>query len=130
MEAVISGDEPRMMVVPHINGWIKERQKETEGHHCMNAWECRSCGKYTVTKDIHVGVTPMFLRCRATEGCGELAMSLGYPSNEPPQKFKDALAWEWYRPSQEEFDAMKDPDEQEYVMSGGLMIREIQEQNK
>lgn len=85
-----------------------------------NAYLCSSCHCYTATIDVDDGVTPMFLRCRATIGCRGTAASLMYPPGARPRHLP-APAWEWYRPSRGAQGLT--PAEREHVEQGGLLLR-------
>lgn len=81
----------------------------------INQYTCTTCGGAITTIDRDAGTTPMFLNCRATEGCGGRMQSHMYrvdPTLEPE--------WEWYKPTNP-----KGAD-REYVKMGGLLIRRIE----
>lgn len=87
----------------------------------INVYQCRKCGGLTVTIDIHVGVTPFILNCRATgrEGdCGGHAESWFYRTvaGIPPP------AWEWFKPVGSEYRKLHRAM-REHVDMGGLDIR-------
>ena len=88
----------------------------------VNGYRCAACRKYILIEHKDKGVTPMFLECRATEGCGGRSSSLGYPKEEMPDSLRAKIQWEWYRPTLAEWN-MLEPEMQEYVMRGGLVIR-------
>lgn len=124
---VPNGDEPLLKLPDKVCAWLWDRQKQTKNHHKVNAWMCKDCGGLTVCKDIHEGVTPMFLACRASgdvEDCRGMAVSSGYPETPPPLYVLEKLAWEWYRPSQNEFDNMDAPVK-DHVLHGGLNLRRM-----
>ena len=90
----------------------------------INAYRCESCGGFTVTVDLHEGVTPFALDCRASGRAGDcagVARSQFYrlaPGTPAP-------SWEWYRPDSHELRglARHDPSTAEYVECGGLLLR-------
>ena len=80
----------------------------------LNQYTCDTCGGTITTVDLHEGVTPMFLNCRATEGCaGRMVSRIYRVEGEPEPQF------EWYKP-----DKPKKSD-REYVELGGLLIRPV-----
>lgn len=114
-------DEP-MKLPPEIEQFLVDRAASHEGHHRMNAYRCPDCGRVLLTVDVNEGVTPMFLACRKTPGCRGMSVSSGYPDTPPPTSLGEPTH-EWYRPSQQEFDAME-PAQQHHVLQGGLVLRE------
>lgn len=81
----------------------------------INQYTCDTCGGVITTIDRAKGTTPMFLNCRATDGCnGRMHSSMYHVS--PTLKPE----WEWYRPKKAK------GDEREYVEMGGLLIRKIE----
>lgn len=103
----------------------------------INVYTCRKCGGYTVTIEIHEGVTPFMLRCRASgrEGdcCGMAESSYpsgekpSYPSGEKPSwkpSWVPDPAWEWFRPVGAEYRKLNRAM-REHVDKGGLDIRKI-----
>lgn len=63
------------------------------GPNRRNSYSCTTCAGTYVTVDIDPGVTPMMMRCYATEGCDGTAQSSWYksvPAVDP--------TLEWYRP--------------------------------
>jgi len=89
-----------------------------------NVYICPVCGGYTTTIDVDDGVTPMFLRCRATGKVGDcpgMAVSEMYPEGPRPAHIPPP-AFEWYRPSPAEVEKME-PDMQVHVRAGGLELR-------
>jgi GT2 family glycosyltransferase len=90
----------------------------------INVYTCSKCGGYTVTIDIHEGVTPFMLCCRASgrEGdCRGMAESSLYPSGEKPSWIPDP-AWEWFKPVGPEYRKLNRAM-REHVDKGGLDIR-------
>lgn len=90
----------------------------------VNAWKCDRCGRLTVAVHIDEGVTPMFLACRASEGCEGRAISVGYPPPPVPEHVLKRLAFEWYRPS-DRWARRQSPAMAEHIARGGLVIREL-----
>jgi hypothetical protein len=92
----------------------------------INVWTCPKCGGYTVCIDIHEGVTPFMLRCRASgrEGdCDGMATSAFYPKGPRPPHIPPP-AWEWFRPVGSEYRKLS-AAMREHVDKGGLDIRKI-----
>ncbi len=86
----------------------------------INVYTCDKCGGKTVTIDIHEGVTPFILRCRASgrEGdCNGKSYSSLYrvaPGLIP--------MWEWFTPVGSEYNKLS-VDMKEHVDKGGLDLR-------
>ena len=90
----------------------------------INVWTCPKCGGHTVCIDIHEGVTPFMLRCRASgrEGdCDGMATSAFYPKGAPPSHITEP-AWEWFKPTGSEYRKLSRAM-REHVDKGGLDIR-------
>lgn len=90
-----------------------------------NAYRCARCQKWIFVVHVDKGVTPMFLNCRATDGCGGRSASAGYPGlrgNPMPESMREKIQWEWYRPELEEFNELE-PEMKEHVQRGGLVLR-------
>jgi hypothetical protein len=94
-------------------------QHDLTGRH--NAYRCDDCGHFTVVVHVDTGVTPMFLACRATEGCKGQGVSLGYPEGPIPKSMLPAR-WEWYRPTSDD-PILNHPGMREHVERGGLALR-------
>ena len=124
-----------LTVVPAMNGSVvsvdtRPGASAVENHNCpdagaINGYRCRRCTKYIFVIHKDKGVTPMFLRCRATEDCGGEMLSLGYPAergNPMPPTLQEKIQWKWVRPTEAEWnkmdDAMKD-----HIIRGGLELR-------
>lgn len=110
------GDLPLMDLPTNVVEWLAA--KDTAGR--INAWKCDQCGKVTVCRDLHTGVTPMFLACRRTEGCQGTGASAGYPPGPIPPWITEHLAWEWYRPSQVERKRIEKKARQRSVFTGEM----------
>lgn len=85
----------------------------------INVYTCAE-GHKTVTVERGEGVTPMLLRCRVSPGCSHMARSAFYVVADP----KPTPTHEWYRPSDEEVDAMPAAHRDHY-RRGGFAIREL-----
>jgi hypothetical protein len=89
----------------------------------INVWTCQKCCGYTVCIDIHEGVTPFMIGCRASgrEGdCDGMAYSNFYRVTRDfgtPQ-------WEWFKPVGSEYRKLN-RDMREHIDRGGLDIRKI-----
>lgn len=90
----------------------------------INAWKCPECDGLTVAVHVDAGVTPMFLRCRFTEGCRGMAVSQMYPAPPVPGWIMLLLDWEWYKPTAAET-AKLNHEMREHIERGGLDIRPL-----
>lgn len=85
-----------------------------------NMYQCDTCGGVIVTVHRQHGVTPMFLNCRATNGCaGSMASAMYAPV---PEMFTPTH--EWYVPTVDELQQMN-REMREHIEQGGLMIRKV-----
>lgn len=82
----------------------------------VNHYLCKACRMPTVTINADDGVTPITIRCRATEDCNGEAVSQVY---RVPQDTRSAQ-WAWYRPV---IGSLTDPATREHVENGGLLLR-------
>ena len=89
----------------------------------VNAYRCDECKGFITTRDVDAGVTPMFLGCRATEGCQGRSVSSGYPDGPIPD-WIPPVEWEWYRPAGHDLTGETD-EVRDYVAQGGLLLRPI-----
>lgn len=92
----------------------------------VNGYTCHHCGEVTMTYHVDEGVTPMFLTCRATEGCTGRAVSMMYPPAPFPGELAALPRWEWYRPSPRAAKRMN-PAMRDHVRRGGLALRKAAE---
>ncbi len=85
----------------------------------VNQYTCTTCGSAITTIDIHQGVTPAMLVCRATLGC-EGSMDSHY------YRVDQSLTptHEWYMPDKRELMRLS-PGMRQHVESGGLKIRPV-----
>lgn len=90
-----------------------------------NAYVCPDCKQPTITVDVDEGVTPMFISCKATEGCEGMAQSMMYPKAPRPSHVP-APAWEWYKPTRDEVEESEKeyPGSIQHWDNGGLFLRE------
>jgi hypothetical protein len=87
----------------------------------VNMYMCRECERPIFTVDKDKGVTPMFLGCRATDGCYGKMVSAGYP---PDDWFSlTPIKWEWYKPEE----LPTDDHLRDHVERGGLLLRKLPE---
>ena len=84
----------------------------------INVYVCDLCNQRIVTLDQDEGVTPMFIKCRATEQCSGTMVSMMYRVMEP--KFI------WRKPTPEEYLKLE-PAMQAHVRSGGLVLPDMEE---
>ena len=108
---------PAPVPVPELEALIQKGErtlipapKPAKPEH-INVYRCEECNGYTVTIDVHEGVTPFLLDCRANgksrvdrdpEACNGMARSSMY---RPVFFFGPGPwipAWEWYAPTEEE----------------------------
>lgn len=87
----------------------------------VNQYTCMTCGGVITTVDIHQGVTPSMLVCRATLGC-EGSMNSHY------YRVDQSLTptHEWYMPDEREMKRLS-PGMRQHVESGGLKIRPVRQ---
>lgn len=101
-----------------------------EANGAKNAYHCEVCLQYIVTVNLAEGVTPMFLSCRATDGCKGRMTSCMYPPEPWPKKdgFDVAIPQEpthvWYRPVSPEYDDLN-RETKIHVRKGGLLLRPV-----
>lgn len=84
-----------------------------------NIYVCReeNCRHHIVTRDLHEGVTPMFISC-VTPGCNGSMNSSMYRVWDESMK----ASHEWYKPTA--IEVLSD-GERSHVEQGGLLIRRI-----
>lgn len=105
-----------------------------------NAYFCQTCQKYIVTVNIVEGVTPMFLSCRAAEGCEGRMTSCMYPPHPWPEedgfgnKIPKEVTHEWYMPDEIEMKRLRKKarhgdlnaaSELDHYERGGLALRKV-----
>jgi hypothetical protein len=110
----------------------------------INAYICDTCGQATVTRDVHKGVTPMFLACRASGDVGSCkgqgsscmydlrmyAIRTGHPwwGKALEQQRWPEPQWEWFMPTLRERRRIerRDPALGEHLRRGGLHLRRVE----
>lgn len=107
-----------------MNSQESLNQMKNQGR--INGWGCEECGEYTYVIHVDEGTTPFYLGCRATERCSGLGKSLFYPNTPPPQRVKDQVKWEWYKPKRKEYNSLS-KDVMDHVDRGGVLIRDLTE---
>lgn len=90
----------------------------------INAYTCETCRQTIGTVDREEGVTPMFLLCRATSGCGGSMTSHMHRSNSGVLFITPTF--EWRKPTPQERETCS-KDTLEHVDRGGLLIYPIAE---
>lgn len=100
-----------------------EHLRVSMGDRIVNGYRCQKCHRILIVTHRDAGVTPMSLSCQKTPGCFGASYSMGYPAAPVPAEF-GAPTHEWYRPEQDEFDALDVP-QQDHVRRGGLILREV-----
>lgn len=107
----------RISAAQKLTDRILEIQGTLSGRY--NGYICETCRNGFLTLDVDRGITPMLLKCFATEGCSGVARSMGYPDGPPPEELGEPIIY-WYKPSKEEFNKLS-LEMQEYVRGGGLV---------
>ena len=81
-----------------------------------NRYVCQTCGKGVITVNVHDGVTPFMILCKATKDCKGVMYSSFYdvPQELPAQ-------FEWFMP--ESFKGYS-REMKEHFLKGGLDLRE------
>jgi len=111
-------DKDKLVLSDRVQAYVDRLDSYDEGARC-NGYLCGTCNRIYVTVDIDPGVTPMFMRCFATEGCPGQASSLGYPAGPIPAGVGQPVL-EWYRP---ETTAGENPAMVDHLRNGGLAHR-------
>lgn len=108
---------PRPMNIKQRLEAVAEREKNRHADAPkINVYVCQDCKQSVVTEDVHAGVTPMFIDCRATENCGGSMVSGMY---QVPQDL--TATFEWYRPKN--LRAVHDEETRSHILQGGLLLR-------
>lgn len=124
-----------------------ESRRPAEGDR-LNAYVCDGCGRWVVTRDVHEGVTPMFLACRfkgeptdSENDCKGRSVSSMYKlemlqrhlherevyPSLIPREWPEPT-WEWYMPDAAEMKRLRrhKPRAVEHAERGGLSLRRIE----
>lgn len=117
------GEHPLIKLPEKVVEFIRDKPQPPS----YNAYICRRRSNHIfITVDIHSGVTPMFMKCRAVgDHCSSEAISAGYPNDgrgPVPEHLHGKPLFIWYRPSEPEF-RKEPPEVRGHVMQGGLIIR-------
>lgn len=102
------------------------------GKGAINPYQCNTCRIVVVTIHADKGTTPMFMGCKATEGCDGSMSSCGYPpiSKMPPDYMADKKVFEWYRPEAGPLGLFHtDQIVDEHIRRGGLLLRPKEDKN-
>lgn len=91
----------------------------------VNCYTCQICGGRIATIDRDMGVTPMYLGCKMTEGCVGMMISAFY--RVAGMTDLPSISHEWYRETDQ---GAKKIDRRysgslEHHKKGGLFLREI-----
>lgn len=90
-----------------------------EGRQQVNGYQCGICGETTYFRHVDAGTTPMFMGCKATEGCGGRMTSMMY---RVPQGADALVRYEWFKPSDlKGYSA----EMREHIKKGGLDHRPV-----
>lgn len=86
-----------------------------------NAYTCDTCNKRIVSVNLHEGVTPFLIGCRANwpGHCMGTAQSEFYGIDQTLP-----AEWGWYRPDEAEMAGL-DPATKQHVERGGLLLRKL-----
>ncbi|HNB60355.1 MAG TPA: hypothetical protein PK308_08565 [Phycisphaerales bacterium] len=92
-----------------------------------NIYDCQTCGGKIVVIELDPGVTPMFLDCRATQGCAGRMVSRMYRDIDPEAPPTHA----WRRPTGDQIAAAKrsNPNLYYHYTHGGLDLWPLAEAN-
>jgi hypothetical protein len=88
----------------------------------VNVYTCQKCGGKTITIDVHKGVTPFMLKCRASgreSDCDGTSYSAMY---RVPKELGLIPMWEWFTPVGSEYNKLSDAMK-EHIDKGGLDLR-------
>lgn len=90
----------------------------------INTWQCNTCSGVIVAVHTDEGTTPMFLACRATEGCAGTMVSAGYPSAPVPEHIIKLLSWHWHKASATQLKRYRreNPAMYQHLQMGGLLL--------
>lgn len=85
----------------------------------INGYFCGTCGQMTYFRHVDHGTTPMFMGCKATEGCEGTMESMMYRVAPDAEFFVD---YEWFKPTKLKgySEEMKD-----HIRRGGLDSRPV-----
>lgn len=110
-------DKHALVLDQHTQDYVNQLDTQA-GPNRRNSYRCTTCNGTIVSVDIDPGVTPMMIRCYATEGCPGTAQSTWY-RNVPDL----APTLEWYRP-----DTTKGQNSEtvDHLRQGGLIHRPAQ----
>ena len=110
--------EARLATLPY---WGQQPDKMS-----LNGYGCQTCHKQIMVVHMDRGTTPMFMGCKATDGCDGRMDSFGYPTQPPPKDWhKVVRVYEWYRPETNALGMFhEDQIVDEYIRQGGLLLRE------
>lgn len=110
-----------------------EQQRKVDEHWLSRGWNgrkrniyvCQKCFGHVVTEDVHEGVTPFMMGCRATKDCSGMMQSSFYRVWNPTMR----ADFEWRRPTDAEFAGL-DQWSMDHVRKGGLLIFPLTDQAK
>lgn len=111
--------QPMTKFLMQDDDWSRQAQERVGRENC---YVCDKCLEHIVTVDRDPGVTPMFLSCRATEGCDGQMVSSMYPDPSKKPASIGPATWEWYRP---DFTQHYDREMKDHINRGGLILRRI-----
>ena len=90
----------------------------------VNGYGCQRCGRSVYFRHVHHGTTPMFMGCKATEGCKGTMASMMY---RVPPEADYFVTYEWFKP---ESLAGYSAEMKDHIRRGGLDYRPIQVEQK
>lgn len=92
----------------------------------LNRYTCEICGDSIITIDRELGVTPMFIACRAPRDAGQPKCK-GMMISSMYQNVAGTPSFEWRKPTKEENAALDIYLREEHVDRGGLLLYPIEE---
>lgn len=107
-------ERDRLVLSPSVQAHV-DKLDGLDGGRRRNIYLCEACRGSYVTVDVDPGVTPMFMRCYATEGCTGTAHSTMYTGNPTADP-----TLEWYRPTTTKG---QNPAMVDHLRQGGLAHR-------
>ena len=87
----------------------------------FNRYVCRACGNLTITKDVDPGTSPFMIGCTKPSCTGD-ALSGFYQTGQD----RDKWDFEWYRPEDILAYLRDNPKDEDHIVNGGLILREVE----
>ena len=86
----------------------------------FNRYVCRACGNVAITKDVSPGPVPIMIGCAKPECTGDALRGFYTTSQD-----RDTWDLEWYRPDDVLAYLKKHPSDEDHIVNGGLLLREV-----